>query len=149
MVVGALAAAYAGVFSSTVLACSIAATEPFVATLMESTPRLCRCDAGMFTAGQVIPADVNPDRGPSHPSSGTAAAVAPAGQRPRAGTVASCVHETRPAGSPPAWYAAGIVSAGSARITTTPWTPEIWRSWAASGTAGPARGLLGRALRRI
>ena len=46
---------------------------------------------------QVIPADVLASRGPSNPSSGNAAAVAPAGQRPRAGTVASCAHETTPA----------------------------------------------------
>ena len=99
MVDGALTLGYACAFSSTVLACSTADTEPFVPTLMASTPRLSSRVAGTFAAGQVIPADVVPDRGPSNPSSGNAAAVAPAGQRPRAGTAASCAHETTPAGA--------------------------------------------------
>ena len=54
---------------------------------------------GRDAHGQVIPADVVPSRGPSSPSSGNAAPAAPAGQRPRAGTVASCAHETAPAGT--------------------------------------------------
>src|SRR5260370_422996 len=66
---------------------------------MASTPRLASREAGIFTAGQVIPADVVPSRGPANPSSGNATAVAPAGQRPRAGTAASCTHETTPAGT--------------------------------------------------
>src|SRR6266702_8111971 len=99
MVDGPPGAAYACAFSSTVLTCSTAGTEPFVPTLMASTPRVSSRAAGTFTAGQVIPADVVPSRGPSNPSSGNAAAVAPAGQRPRAGTVASCAHETTPAGT--------------------------------------------------
>src|SRR2546430_15635789 len=71
--------------------------EPFVPTLMASTPRLSSREAGTFTAGQVIPSDVVGSTGPANPSFGNAAAVAPAGQRPRAGTVASCAHETTPA----------------------------------------------------
>src|SRR5690242_2962927 len=115
MVDGALRPAYAGVFSSIVLACSTAGTEPLVATL--------------------------------NPSSGNAAAAAPAGQRPRAGTVASCAQETTPAGIaigglpgkvPRLWNVPGMVSFGSARTTTTPWTPGIPRSRAASGAAGAA-----------
>src|SRR5580693_10701334 len=98
MVDGALWPGFAYALSSIVLACSTAGSEPFVPTLIASTPRLSSREAGTFTAGQVIPADVMASRGPANPSSGNAAAVAPAGQRPRAGTVASCAHETRPAG---------------------------------------------------
>src|SRR5690242_327433 len=158
MVDGALRPEYAGVFSSTVLVCSTAGTEPFVPTLMASTPRLSSREAGTFTAGQVIPADVLASRGPPNPSSGNATAVAPAGQRPRAGTVASCVQETTPAeigvgGPPPGkvprlWNAPGMVSRGCARTTTTPWTPGIPRSRAASGAAaaaGPGAALAGSA----
>src|SRR5579863_7328119 len=98
---------------------------------MASTARVSSRAAGTFTAGQVIPADVVPSRGPANPSSGNAAAVAPAGQRPRAGTVASCAHETTPAGTglePPGYTprlsnVPGMVSFGIARTTTTPRTP--------------------------
>src|ERR1700732_2114228 len=141
MVGGALALGYARALSNTVLACSTAGTEPFVPTLMASTARVSSREAGTFTAGQVIPADVMASRGPADPSSGTAAAVAPAGQRPRAGTVASCAHETRPAGMgvggpapgkvPRLWNVPGMVSRGSAWTTTTPWTPGMPRNCAA------------------
>src|SRR5450755_1927402 len=149
MVDGPPGAAYARAFSSTVLACSTAATEPFVPTLMASTPRLSSGKPWRFMAGQVIPADVLPSRGPANPSSGNAAVAAPAGQRPRAGTVASCAHETTPAGLPPRPpTVAGMVSFGTARTTTTPWTPGIPRSCAASaaaGAAGPAPAAAGSA----
>src|SRR6266566_4198696 len=147
MVDGPPGAAYACAFSSTVLACSTAGTEPFVPTLMASTPRLSSREAGTFTAGQVIPADPVGSTGPANPSMGNAAAVAPAGQRPRAGTVASCAHEITPAATglgalpgkaPRLWNVPGMVSPGSARTTTTPWTPGIPRSRAASGAAGAA-----------
>src|SRR4029077_17401448 len=97
MVDGARRPKYAGVFSSTVLACSTAGTEPFVPTLMASTPRLSSREAGTFTAGQGTGAAVLASGGPPTPSSGNPPAVAPAGQRPRAGTVASCAQETTPA----------------------------------------------------
>jgi len=101
MVDGALMAGYACGFSSTVLACSTVGLEPFVATLMASTPRVSSRAAGTFAAGQVIAVASVPNRGPLNPSAGNAAAVAPAGQRPRAGTAASCAHETTPAGTGP------------------------------------------------
>src|ERR1700684_3673003 len=97
MVDGALPLGFAYALSSTVLACSIAGPAPFVCTWMASTPRRASREAGTFTAGQVIPADVVASTGPPNPPEGNAAAVAPAGQRPRAGTVASCAHETTPA----------------------------------------------------
>src|SRR5689334_20383942 len=97
MVDGALTPRYA--FASTVLACSTAGTVPFVATLTASTARLSSRAARTFAAGQVIPAASTPYRGPANPSAGNTAAVAPAGQRPRAGTAASCAHETTPAGT--------------------------------------------------
>src|SRR5437763_298113 len=97
MVDGPPGAAYACAFSSIVLACSTAGTEPFVPTLMASTPRLSSREAGMFTAGQVIPADVLAPRGPTNPSSGAAAPLAPAGHRPGAGTDPWCAHATNPA----------------------------------------------------
>src|SRR5271154_5041183 len=97
MVDGAVRLGEVYALSSIVLACSTAGTEPFVPTLMASTPRLSSREAGTFTAGQVIAADVLASRGPPNPSSGNAAAVAPAGQRPGAGTAASCAHETTPA----------------------------------------------------
>src|SRR5439155_27288680 len=144
MVDGPPGAAYACAFSSTVLVCSTADMEPFVPTLMASTPRLSSREAGTFTAGQVIPSDVVGSTGPANPSFGNAAAVAPAGQRPRAGTVASCAHETTPAGTgvggpniltPRSWNVAGMVSPVSARTTSTPWTPRIPLSCAVSGAA--------------
>src|SRR5580700_9567613 len=92
---------YACAFSSTVLACSTAGLLPSVPTLMASTPRVSSRVAGTFAAGQVIVVASVPNRGPLNPSSGNAAAVAPAGQRPRAGTAASCAHETTPAGTGP------------------------------------------------
>src|SRR5215469_16375747 len=101
MVAGALTAGYACAFSSSVLACSTACVVPFVATLMASTPRLSSRPAGTFAAGQVIVVASVPNRGPLNPSEGNFAAVAPAGQRPRAGTVASWAHETTPAGTGP------------------------------------------------
>src|ERR1700736_3597481 len=134
MVDGVLRAEYACAFSSTVLARSTAGTEPFVPTLKASTARLSSREAGTFTAGQVISADVLPSRGPPNPSSGNATVVAPAGQRPRAGTVASCAHETTPAGiglggpnslRPRPGSVPGIVSFGSARTTSTPRTPGM------------------------
>src|SRR5215469_1721168 len=102
MVDGALTAGYARAFSSTVLACSTAGVVPFVATLMASTPRVLSRAAGTFAAGQVIVVASVPNRGPLNPSEGNFATVAPAGQRPRAGTAASCAHETTPAGTGPA-----------------------------------------------
>src|SRR5215469_13178072 len=96
-----LTAGYACAFSSTVLASSTADVLPFVATLMASTPRVSSRPAGTFAAGQVIVVASAPNRGPLNPSAGNAAAVAPAGQRPRAGTAASCAHETTPAGTGP------------------------------------------------
>src|SRR6266566_3925169 len=98
---------------------------------MASTPRVPSRGAGTFAAGQVIVVASMPNRGPLNPFSGNAAAVAPAGQRPRAGTAASCAHETTPAGTGPVLNGvapssvAGIVSPGSARTTSTPWTPGI------------------------
>src|ERR1700745_4305206 len=97
MVEGALRLGFAYALSSIVLACSTAGSAPCVPTLIACTPRRSSREAGTFTAGQVIPADVVASRGPSNPSSGNAAAVAPAGQRPRAGTAASCAHDTAPA----------------------------------------------------
>src|SRR5580704_13718629 len=101
MVDSALTAGYARAFSSIVLACSTAGPEPFVATLMASTPRASSLAAGTFAAGQVIIVASMPNRGPLNPSEGNAAVAAPAGQRPRAGTAASCAHETTPAGTGP------------------------------------------------
>src|SRR5690349_22576352 len=100
MVDSALTAGYACAFSSTVLACSTDGTEPFVATLMASTPRASSLAAGTCAAGQVIVVASMPNRGPLNPSEGNAAA-APAGQRPRAGTAANYVHETTPAETGP------------------------------------------------
>src|SRR5579859_3117533 len=102
----AAALEYADTLSSTALACSVADAVPLVATLMASTPRLSSRVAGTFTAGQVTSArSWMPHKGllAPKPFSGNAAAAAPAGQRPRAGTVASWAHETTPAGtgSPP------------------------------------------------
>src|ERR1700722_14512440 len=151
MVDGALRFASGYAFSSTVLARSTAGAEPSVPTLTASTPRLSNRVAGMFTAGQTkLLRFQKPNRGPLDPSSGNAAAVAPAGQRPRAGVVASCAQDTAPAGtglaepfpfSPRPWNVPGIDSPGSARTTTSPWTPGIARSRAVSGAtdaAGPA-----------
>src|SRR6202007_805571 len=90
--------------------------------------------------------------GPLKPSAGNSAVAAPAGQRPSAGTVASCAHETIPAGIGVTLPSAltpnaltlrfsnrpGIVSPGTARTTSTPWTPGTAVSWAASGAAGAA-----------
>src|SRR5499425_43544 len=101
MVDGVLTPGYACAFSSSVLACSTAGVVPFVATLMASTPRVSSRVAGTFAAGQVIVVASLPNRGPLNPSEGNAAVVAPAGQRPRAGTAASCAHETTPAGIRP------------------------------------------------
>src|SRR5579859_5742856 len=155
MVDGPPGAEYPGAFSSTVLARSTAGTEPFVATLMASTPRVSSRAAGTFTAGQVIPADVAASSGPANPSSGNAAAGAPAGQRPRAGTDASCAHEITPAGIgtdgpapkvPRLSKVPGRASPGSARTTATPWTPGVRRNWAtsdAAGAAGPAPAAVG------
>src|ERR1700677_1585254 len=112
-----------------VLACSTAGVVPSVPTLMPFTPMGSSRAAGMFTAGQVIAVVFTPNRGPlmPNPPSGNAAAVAPAGQRPRAGTAASCAHETTPAGAGGCGPNAGLLSnapgtvrCGSARITTTP-----------------------------
>src|SRR5215469_7882099 len=101
MVDGVLKPGYACAFSSSVLADSTAAVVPFVATLMASTPRASSRAAETFAAGQVIVVASTPNRGPLNPSAGNAAALAPAGQRPRAGTAASCAHETTPAGTGP------------------------------------------------
>src|SRR5579862_3227571 len=90
--------------------------------------------------------------GPLNPSAGNSAVAAPAGQRPSAGTVASCAHETTPAGigvtlpsvltpnalTPRFSKRPGIVSPGTARTTSTPRTPGTALSWAASGAAGAA-----------
>src|SRR5579859_6811140 len=97
MVDTVLTARYADAFSSIVLACSTAGVLPSVPTSMVSTPRASSRAAGTFAAGQVIAVASVPNRGPLNPSAGNAAAVAPAGQRPRAGTAASCAHETTPA----------------------------------------------------
>src|SRR6478752_1672189 len=114
---------------------------------MASTPRVSSRGAGTFAAGQVIVVASVPNRGPSNPSAGNFTVAAPAGQRPRAGTVASCAHETTPAGTglagppekvPRLWNVPGMVSFGTARTTTTPWTPGIPRNCAASGAAGAA-----------
>src|SRR5258708_21105465 len=99
MVDGVLTPGYACALSSTVLACSTAGVLPSVPTLMASTPRVSSRVAATFTAGQVIAVASMPNRGPLNPSEGNAAAVAPAGQRPSAGTVPSCAHETTPAGT--------------------------------------------------
>ena len=61
---GVLMAGYASAFSGTVLACSIAGTEPPVATLMASTPRVSSREDGTFAAGQVIVVASMPARGP-------------------------------------------------------------------------------------
>src|SRR5689334_6505156 len=114
---------------------------------MASTPRVSSRVAGTVAAGQVIVVASLPNRGPLNPSAGNAAAAAPAGQRPRAGTVASCVHETTPAGTGPVVPSGlvprlcnvpGMVSPGTARTTSTPWTPGIPLSCAVSGAAGAA-----------
>ena len=146
---GALSTGYACAVSSRVRACSIAATLPSVPTLTESTARVSSRATGTFAAGEVIPvAPMLPARPLAlNPPAGYAAVVAPAGQRPRAGTVASCAHETTLAGtwwnlpfpsSPMLSNLPGMVSPGSMRITTTPWMPGIARSRAASGAAGAA-----------
>src|SRR5215470_2755289 len=131
MVDSVLTAGYARAFTSTVLACSTACVLPFVPTLMASTPRLSSRVAGTFAAGQVIVVASVPNRGPSNPSAGNFTVAAPAGQRPRAGTVASCAHETTPAGTglvlprlpAKARNVPGMVSPGAARTTSTPRTP--------------------------
>src|SRR6266404_555405 len=147
MVDGVLRPGYAGALSSKDRACSIVCTVPFVATLMASTPRVSSCEAGTVTGVQTCALPILPNRGPLNPSAGNAAAVAPAVQRPRAGTVANCAHETTPAGigvggpnilTPRSWNVAGMVSPGSARTTSTPWTPGIALNCAVSGTAGAA-----------
>src|SRR5215469_4908224 len=97
IVVGVLMLGYAVAFSSNVLTCSTDCLVPLVATLMASTPRASRRAAGTFADGQVIVVASVLPRGPLNPSAGNAAAVAPAGQRPRAGTAASCAQETTPA----------------------------------------------------
>src|SRR5580700_6843729 len=114
---------------------------------MVSTPRASSRVAGTVAAGQVIAVASTPKRGPLNPAAGNAAAAAPAGQRPRAGTVASCAHETTPAGIglggpnslvPRPGSVPGIFSFGSTRTTTTPRTPGMPRNCAASGAAGAA-----------
>src|SRR6202012_4297949 len=150
---GVLRPGYACAFSSKVRARSTAGTVPSVCTLTASTPRVPSRAAGTFAAGQVNVEKsvlVKP-RGPLNPSAGNAAAVAPAGQRPRTGRVASWAHETKPAGTgaggpnmltPRSWNVAGMVSSGSARTTRTPWTPGIALNCAvseAAGAAGPGR----------
>src|ERR1700685_2587800 len=139
--------------SSSVRARSTVAVAPFVATLMPSTPRASSPAAGTFAAGQVYVStfELKP-RGPLKASAGNSAVAVPAGQRPSAGTVASCAHETTPAGigvtlpsvltpnvlTPRFSKRPGIVSPGTARTTTTPWTPGTALSSAASGAAGAA-----------
>src|ERR1700722_2285702 len=136
---GVLRPEYALALSSAVRTRSIAGSDPFVATSMASAPRLSSRAAGTCAAGQVIPALLTPCRGPLYPSAGNSAVVAPAGHRPRAGKVASCAHETTPAGGPPMpSNPVGMFSPGTARTTTTPWTPGIERNRAASGAAGAA-----------
>src|ERR1700684_1262940 len=120
---------------------------------MPVTPRVSSPASGTFAAGQVyVPTFELKPRGPLKPSAGNSAVAAPAGQRPRAGTVASCAHETTPAGmgvtlpsaltpnalTPRFSKRPGIVSPGTARTTSTPWTPGTAFSWAASGAAGAA-----------
>src|SRR3984957_4936112 len=122
MVDGALMAASGYPFSSTVLARS--------------------------TAGQTTPLRFQkPNSGPLHPWSGNPAATAPAGQRPSAGMVASCGQEMAPAGtgvagpfpfSPRPWNVPGMDNPGSARTTTTLWTPAIACSRAVSGATDAA-----------
>src|SRR3984957_5284154 len=139
--------------SSSVRARSTVVAAPFVATLMPSTPRASSSAAGTFAAGQVYVSTLElKPRGPLKPSAGNSAVAAPAGQRPSAGTVASCAHETTPAGigvtlpsvltpnalTPRFSKRPGIVSPGTARTTSTPWTPGTALSWAASGAAGAA-----------
>src|SRR6202046_2334995 len=139
--------------SSSVRARSTVAVAPFVATLMPSTPRASSSATGTFAAGQVyVSAFALKPRGPGRPPAGNSAVAAPAGQRPSAGTVASCAHETAPAGigvtlpsgltpnalTPRFSKRPGIVSPGTARTTSTPWTPGTALSWAASGAAGAA-----------
>src|SRR5260370_17901023 len=116
---------------------------------MPSTPRVTSREAETFAAGQVIPVVFTANRGAPgpNPPSGNAAAVAPAGQRPRAGTVASCAHETTPAGTglggpnglgrPKPGNVPGMVSPGAARTTTTPWTPAMPRNVPATGPTAP------------
>src|SRR5580693_10407413 len=114
---------------------------------MPSTPRASSPATGTFAAGQVYVSTFE-----LKPSAGNSAVAAPAGQRPSAGTVASCAHETTPAGigvtltsvlapnalTPRFSKRPGIVSPGTARTTSTPWTPGTAPSWAASGAAGAA-----------
>src|SRR5690348_11481096 len=120
---------------------------------MPSTPRASSPATDTFAAGQVYVStfELKP-RGPSKPSAGNSAVAAPAGQRPSAGTVASCAHETTPAGTgvtlpsgltpnaltPRFSKRPGIVSPGTARTTSTPWTPGTALNRAASGSAGAA-----------
>src|SRR3984885_13276341 len=148
MVDGALMAASGYPFSSTVLARSTAGSEPVVPTLTASTPRPSSLLAVMFTAGQTTPLRFQkPNSGPLNPCSGNAAATAPAGQRPSAGIVASCGQEMAPAGtgvagpfplSPRPWNVPGMDNPGSARTTTTLWTPAIACSRAVSGATDAA-----------
>src|SRR6202451_4677059 len=86
--------------SSSVRARSTVAVTPFVATLMPSTPRASSPATDTFAAGQVYVStfELKP-RGPLKPSAGNSAVTAPAGQRPSAGTVASCAQETQTARS--------------------------------------------------
>src|ERR1700728_3017891 len=120
---------------------------------MPSTPRASSPATDTFAAGQVYVStfELKP-RGPWKPSAGNSAVAAPAGQRPSAGTVASCAHETTPAGigvtlpsvpspnalTPRFSKRPGIISPGTARTMSTPWTPGTALSWAASGAAGAA-----------
>src|ERR1700722_4248811 len=148
MVDGALSMASGYAFSSTVLARSTGGSEPVVPTLTASTPRPSSLLAGMFPAGQTTPLRFQkPNSGPLNPCSGNATATAPAGQRPSMGMVASCGQEIAPAEtglavpspfSPRPWNVPGMDSPGSARTTTTPWTPAIARSRAVSGATGAA-----------
>src|SRR5215813_6381933 len=116
---------------------------------MPSTPRAPSRAAGTFAVGQMY---VSTFELKPKPSDGNSAVAAPAGQRPSAGTVVSCAHETTPAGigvtlpsaltpnslTPRFSKRPGIVSPGTARTTSTPWTPGTALSRAASGAAGAA-----------
>src|SRR5262245_35260015 len=92
---------------------------------MASTPRVSSRVAGTFAAGQVIVVASLPNRGPLNPSEGNAAVVAPAGQRPRAGTAATCAHETTPA------------ETGTGGCRDWRRGRETPRRWSARGPRGP------------
>jgi hypothetical protein len=101
IVAGAETGVAAGAFSSTVLACSTAGLLPFVPTLMASTPGVASRAAGTFTAGQTNELRYLPLRGSLNPSAANAAAVAPAGQRPREESWRAA--RTRPRRPRPGW----------------------------------------------